>query len=59
MIEENGWKVEVQCEPRSSHPGTTARWLSSLQPPKFTSMKREDCHSTVWVPFMSSPLPNL
>ena len=50
MIEENGWKVEVQCEPRS---GTAAKWLSSLQPPKFVSVKREDCHSTVWVPFIS------
>lgn len=48
-IEENGWKIEIPFEPRSnrSPSGLTGKWLSSVDPPRFIPIQREEHHSTV------------
>lgn len=49
-IEENGWIISVASEPRAgrSNPRLAARWLSSLDPPRFIHAPREDYHSTLY-----------
>ncbi|KAJ3501987.1 hypothetical protein NLJ89_g9091 [Agrocybe chaxingu] len=48
-VEENGWKVEVPFDPHNtrSTSSSRARWLSSIDPPRFVPVKREHSHSTV------------
>lgn len=45
-IVEKGWKIEIPFDPRRMDSGKAARWLSSVDPPKFIMIKREDCHTT-------------
>lgn len=55
-IEENGWKIEIPCGPRvgRSAPGHVAKWLSSVDPPRFIQVLRENYHSTVYDFFILS-----
>ncbi|PPQ63022.1 hypothetical protein CVT24_005968 [Panaeolus cyanescens] len=44
-IEENGWRVEVPLDLTSTE--QNARWLGTLNPPRFIAVRREDPHSTL------------
>ena len=48
-IKENGWRIEIPFEPRGNHSplGLTGKWLSSVDPPRFVSIQREEHHSTM------------
>ncbi|TFK44945.1 Gryzun, putative trafficking through golgi-domain-containing protein [Crucibulum laeve] len=48
-IEENAWKIEIPFDACGARQGSapTARWLSSLDPPRFIPIKREDCSSVL------------
>jgi len=48
-IEENGWNIEIPFEPRGncSPLGLSGKWLSSVYPPRFISIPREEHHLTM------------
>ena len=48
-IEENGWNIEIPFEPRGNHSslGLTGKWLSSVDPPRFISIPREEHNLTM------------
>ncbi|KAF8963658.1 Gryzun, putative trafficking through golgi-domain-containing protein [Flammula alnicola] len=48
VVEDNGWKLEIPFEPHSKRSASSSvgRWLSSVNPPKFIPIQREEYRST-------------